>query len=405
MKMKSRLAKGLVILLAFCLLIPFNAAQALAASADTKIVHDSPGDYLPGFRVKLQAKITDSAGVMLARLYFKSKKAKQYIFVDMKPTVKAGIYQGVMPAPWVNSEYVEYVFVVVNQKKLVVRSEVFKIEEEDTDQAGVWKDAGITELRLDIIQEAAERAEAIRRALEAKYGGKLPNWQELAKGDVIDVETELPKNPKEVVDFYDKIALSEAPASAKYGLLAEGLYTPEQIAAAGGVTSAEAATGAVSAGVASSGVSTALIGGLLVAAAVGGGAAAAGGGMGGGDDGGSSGGGGGGSSTPDGPKDVGDATAADFVGRYTGTQPRFDWNTYHAFFDFRADGTGTVEEFVAGQGRSLGYNWTWTQGSKFLDLNFSNGARLSGTVSGNTDAFTLNGFGGGGNALTINFTK
>ena len=400
MAMKSKLARGLAILLTFCLLIPFNAVYALAASADTKIEHDSPGDYLPGFRVKLQAKITDDAGVKLARLYFKSKKAKQYVFVDMKQTVKAGIYQGVMPAPWVNSEYVEYVFVVVNQKKQVVRSEVYKIDEEDTDQAGVWKDTGITELRLDIIQEVAERAEAIRRALEAKYGGKLPAWQELAKGEVIDVQTELPKNPKEVVDFFDKIALSETPASAKYGLLAEGLYTPQQIAAAGGVTSAEAATGAVSAGVVSGGVSTALVGGLLVAAAVGGGAAAAGGG--GGDD---DGGGGGGGTTPDGPKDVGDATAADFVGSYRATDPNRS-DGYYVNFDFRDNGTAHFEEFVGSERRSSSdCNWTWNQGSRFLQLTFSGGNTLSGTVSGNTDNFTLTGNYASGNPVTMNFQR
>ena len=90
--------------------------------------------------------------------------------------------------------------------------------------------------------------------------------------------------PPEVVvltdnKIYDNAMVVEVPAAMKYGLLAEGLYTPEQIAVAGGESSIATATGAATAGTvtAAAGMSTgAIIGiGLGAAAVVGGGVYAA----------------------------------------------------------------------------------------------------------------------------------
>ena len=270
--------KLLAIVLSLALAVPFSVISAVAASATTKIKHKSPKEYIPGFRINLDAEIKDDVGVLLARCYFKTKQDKNFAFVDMLPGADRD-YRATLPAPWVNSEAIDYVFVVVNEEKKVVRSQVFIIEEKETEEAAAWKEPGeVGEIRLDVVQEAVEAYEVLKKQLVTKYKDKLPKCQqEIATGE-LDVKTELEKSAEQLEGFYDNVVVTEVPASMKYGMLAEGIYTSEQIAAAGGQSSVASATGAASVGTvtASAGLSTAaIIGiGVAVAAGVGGGVAA-----------------------------------------------------------------------------------------------------------------------------------
>ena len=284
------LTKVLYMFLCFTLAIPVPILNsvAMAATTDTKIIHKSPGSYIPGFRIKLKAKIEDSRGVKLARCYFKTKRDKNFSFVDMKP-IGEGEYQAILPAPWINSQEVDYVFLVVNNDKKVVRSQVFKMKEEQLKGLKEWKGYGkVKMVRLDKIQEAIEEYEAFRKLLLAAYKDRLPDYQLVSNAGTIQVKTEIDPSQVELNGIYDSVVVQEVPMSMKYGFLVNGLYTPEAIAAAGGVSAAAQATGATGAGVvtaSSGGISAGWIAlGALVAGGAAGGIAAASGGGGGGDD-------------------------------------------------------------------------------------------------------------------------
>ncbi len=274
------------------LVMPINIVNAAATTikADTEVKHESPGSYIPGFRIRLQAEIKDSAGIMLARCYFKTKKEKNFSFVDMKPIGGGNNYIAVLPAPWINSREIDYTFLTVNKAKKVVRTQIFKMKEQEVEGAAEWKGYGkVKMVRLDRIQEAVEEYEAFRKLLIAKYKDNLPDYQMMAQNGKIEVKTEIDPSNVELNGIYDQVVLQEVPMSLKYGLLVDGLYTTDAVAAAGGSTAAAQATGATGAGVitaSTGGISAGwiVIGALVAGGAAGGIAAASGGGGGGGGD-------------------------------------------------------------------------------------------------------------------------
>jgi len=302
--------KLLAMVLSLFLTIPLSVVSAVAASAIMKVKHKAPKHYIPGFRINLDAEIADETGVLLSRCYFKTKKEKDFIFVDMEsmadgqqappssskirewlkssPSTPSQHYKVTLPAPWVQSEAVEYVFVVVNKEKKVVRSQVFTMKEKKTKEASLWKGPGeVKEIRVDLAQEAIEDYEVMQKRLVEAYKDKLPEWQEARARGQLKAKTDLDKAPDGLEGFYDSIVVTPVAPSMKYGLLAKGLYTTEQVDAAGGLASAASSTGATAGGTISAaggGIGLGWIAGG--AAVVAGGAAAAGGGGGGGGNGG-----------------------------------------------------------------------------------------------------------------------
>jgi hypothetical protein len=271
--------KVLVVILSLFLAFPCSMLFAADAKTHTKVKHKSPEYYIPGFRIILDAQIEDQPDVLLARCYFKAKKAEKFVFVNMTGKGNPG-YQAILPAPWVNSESIDYVFVVVNKQKVVTRTQVFTIKEKETEQAATWKEpAEVKEVRLDKVQELAEKYKAVKKDLVEKYKGELPPWQLADDSGTIGVLTEVGKASEAVQGFYDSIVVTEVPASSKYGFLAENLYPASQMAAAGGEGAAASATGASTGGAiqASAPIGRApIIAALLVAAGAGGMVAAAG---------------------------------------------------------------------------------------------------------------------------------
>jgi hypothetical protein len=267
--------KVLVVVLSFFMAFPCSNIFAAAAKATTQVKHKPPGYYLPGFRILLEAEIKDEAGVQVARCYFKTKKEKSFVFTDMSPKGNP-TYQATLPAPWVNSESIDYVFVAVNEDKKVVRTQVFSIKEKETEQAAAWREAGeVQELRLDAPQEVLEKYEAVKNDLKKEFSNQLPEWQ-LAEGvEEIVVLSEFEGAPAQLKGFYDNTVLSTVPASSKYGALAAGLYTEEEIAAIGGKAAAGSATGASTAGTISAAAGGIGMGTLAIGAAVVAGAAVA----------------------------------------------------------------------------------------------------------------------------------
>ncbi len=239
--------KVLAVVLSLFLAFPCGIVSA-AAKPDLKIKHDPPKDYVPGFRITLDTKIKEKADVLVARCYFKTKKDKNLVFVDMVPKGNPG-YQATLPAPWVGSEYIDYAFVVVNKDKEVIRTQMFRMEELETEAATTWQEATeVKEIQVDKAQEAVERYETVKKELKREYKDKLPKYQRAEAIGQLDVLTEFVNPSGQLKGFYDNMIVTTVPDSQKYGVLAEGLYTPAEIAAAGGGSTITASTGAVTAG-------------------------------------------------------------------------------------------------------------------------------------------------------------
>jgi hypothetical protein len=222
--------KLMMFFLTFALAVPLGPISALAAA---KINHTPPAEnYIPGFRINLDVEIQNSEDLLAARCYFKTKQDKNFAFTDLFDQGD-GKYKAVLPAPWVNSEAVEYLFVTVDPEKKVTRSDLFVIEEGETEEATAWKDAGdVEQVRLDKAQEAAENYEVVSQQLKANHGNRLPDYQSVQSTDTLTVQTELSKEAVPLNGFYDKAVVTEVADSSKYGFMAKGLYTAEQAAAA-----------------------------------------------------------------------------------------------------------------------------------------------------------------------------
>jgi hypothetical protein len=292
--------KLLTLVLTVFLATPLNMVDLLAAESPTKIQHKPPEDYLPGFRINLEAQIKDDAELLVSRCYFKAKKAENFVFVEMVPKGNP-TYLASLPAPWVNSEEIHYVIVAVNKNKQVTRSEVFIIKERKTKEAASWKEPSeVKEFDMELSEESLVEYESTKKELKQKYAGTLPPWQTGAAAGSIIALTELPTDAKRLPGFYDDLKIKEVPPEEKYGLKAQELYTEEQIESAGIAAILLTENGVTSGGIVrasqSGGTNWAAIGGGVAAGAAVIGLAAAGGG--GGSSGGGGGGGGGGSSAP-----------------------------------------------------------------------------------------------------------
>lgn len=216
--------------------------------------------FVAGKRIDVSLKASDPSGIKEVRCYFRAGGEGDYIFVRMPQVAKGtfdffggSVYRGTLPAPDPQTMRIEYLFVVVNRRKTVVRSQSFSM------------------------------------AQDSSKG--TPDWQRQKDDREVEVFTELDKAPKEITGFRDDIHADTVESAARFGMVTEGIYVSHQIAAAGGAAGASGAAsgGTVAAG--SSAVSGAAVAGTAAAVAVGGGVAAA-------SSGGGGGGGGGGSTEP-----------------------------------------------------------------------------------------------------------
>ena len=406
MRKRSKMLRMLAMALVLFLVVPVQTIWAASGKVTTKVKHKPPKDeYIPGFRIQLDAKIKDKTALLVTRCYFKAKKDNVFAFINMNH-IEDNEYQAILPAPWVNSEFIEYLFVTLNNNKQITRTQMFKIEEAETKEAAQWQEAGeVKEVRIDKAQEIVEEYEELRKEIREKYRKKRPKYQ-IESQDVMAVLTELDEPLVSLNGFYDGITVSQVPPAARYGLMAEGLYTAEQIVEAGGTLAVSSNTGAASAGTieASTGMSTAAIVGIGVGAAVviGGGAAA---GIAlankddddGDDD----------SSTvdPNVPVDVGDATELHFVGTFSNRDPSRPTSEWRARTTLNQGGSGSWEEWISGQHNSGNLQWFWNQSTSQMIIDYLTGATFSGRVTGNTHNFTLSGSWGDGSPGTIIFTR
>lgn len=226
----------LSLLLIVSMVLPWYSTSVSfgAEGAGTKIKHKAIKYFVPGHRIEVKATFKDDAGVELGRVYFRAQGQADYVFVDMEKTGTVSEYRGILPAPSDTTEAIEYLLLVVNGSQAVVRSQVFVARREE--------------------------------------GKKVPAWQQVSKEGDILVKTELAEAPEELAGFTDSISMDVVESAARFGMVAAGIYTVEQIAGAGGAAAGATSGGTVAAGAGGISTTALVIGGVAVA---GGGIAAA----------------------------------------------------------------------------------------------------------------------------------
>ncbi|MFC1852343.1 hypothetical protein ACFL27_19265 [candidate division CSSED10-310 bacterium] len=122
------------VIIFFCC-VTFILSNLSLALADKKqetpqitIDHKPIEYFVPGYRIDVSLKVTDPEGVMLVRCYFKEKGQADYVFVAM-PGEEQDTYKGVLPAPANSAQAVEYLLLIVNNKKAVYKTEPFVMKQ------------------------------------------------------------------------------------------------------------------------------------------------------------------------------------------------------------------------------------------------------------------------------------
>jgi len=177
--------------------VNLNGSQA---GTSIRISHTPVPYYVAGSRIQVKALVSDEAGIMLVRCYFRAKNADEYVFIEM-PLIVGNEYVGIIPAP--SAASVEYLILAVNQNGLVVRSQVF-------------------EARRD-------------------SGAAQPAWQGVDMSGSVAVKTELAMAPQTITGFSDSITTDVVESAFRFGYVVEGIYRLSQMVGA-------APVGAVSGG-------------------------------------------------------------------------------------------------------------------------------------------------------------
>lgn len=229
---------GMVRLLVILLALSMSVGPVFAetAKATTKVKHKPLKYFVPGHRISVTADVTDEKGVDLVRCYFKTESQADYVFVGMSP-LQGKTYQGILPAPGAETRRIDYLFLAVNKDNQVVKTQTFAVGKKDEDAP--------------------------------------PPWQQAGSDGSIQVGTEVAQTPETMAGFSDSIVLDVVESSARFGIVAGGIYavTAAELGGTSGAAAA-ASAGTISA---SAGLSTAAIVGISagVAAAAAGGVAAA----------------------------------------------------------------------------------------------------------------------------------
>ncbi|PIE71392.1 MAG: hypothetical protein CSA22_02475 [Deltaproteobacteria bacterium] len=231
-----------------CLMVPSPVMAAKSPDkVRTKVKHKPIKYFVSGSRIEIKAKVRDPSGVSLVRCYFKGTAEADYVFVELTSD-NGKQYQGLLPAPGENTEMIDYLFLVVNGNRQVVRTQSYQVEKKDK-----------------------------------KY---TPGWQQAKTDQAVQVYSELPNPPSMPPGFSDSVTMDVVESAFRFGFVVAGIYTLDKIGETGGSgalagSAASGGTTAAAAGTitATAGLSTAAVVGLTAGAiAAGAGAAGAAGG-------------------------------------------------------------------------------------------------------------------------------
>lgn len=248
-------SKCLIVVLSLSLMLPVSPVSAADDVAATRMKHESPDTFIPGFRIILNADITDGSGIKEARCYFRAKEAPDFVFVDMQKV--NGEFEALLPAPELGARAVNYFFLSLNGKSKVARSQVFEIVEQDTGEAKDLREAEQAKAKgKDVDLDSLK--DRLMEKLEKEQKAKLKKHQTVKKDSTIQAKADSAEAPKSVKGFKDKIALSAVAPGLQYSMMKEGSATVT-------ATSGGMGAGAVIAGLA------VVAGGVALAAGGGGG--------------------------------------------------------------------------------------------------------------------------------------
>lgn len=184
-----------------------------AATAKLGIEHDAVKKSKSGQRIEIQAKIKDKkAGVGEVRAYFKSGYDSRFWFAPMRSNGDQK-YLGVLPAPALGAETVEYRIYAVNGADDFVKTQAYTIKiVDDEDALARMQQKEPTDVDIDL-----DRIEQMRDL--ARRGGE-PN-----PSTRVEVRNDVPgsNSPSQLPGFQDYIVMADAtPAAAGAGLGAAG---------------------------------------------------------------------------------------------------------------------------------------------------------------------------------------
>ena len=221
-------ATGFVTIATFVL---FMIAQcpghpSAAATTETTIRHGPLKHFVAGHRIRVEATVADPQEVTLVRCYFRAADRADYLFVVMKEDGK-NAYTGILPAPSAETTRIEYLFLAVNRKNRVVRSQVFKTERNDA--------------------------------------RTIPEWQQVSGEGRVTVGTEL-SAATPPAGFTDSIATDVVESALRFGYVA-GLYNMAGVSASGSAGAAAGGTSEAAAGGATGSAAIATSGGTATASA------------------------------------------------------------------------------------------------------------------------------------------
>ncbi len=195
--------------------ISMNSSMVYAAS-EIKVKHEPPAYFVSEKRIGVEIRImAGSSDIRLIRCYFRAAEQADYVFVAMNPAHKGrylhkGLYSGILPAPGKDTQTVQYLFLIVDQNNQPIKTQVFTMNRQD--------------------------------------GKDAPEWQQVSSDGDIQVSTELADAPKSVPGFSDSITMNVVESSARFGVVAGGIYEINGATAVGATGSASGTAGTSAAG-------------------------------------------------------------------------------------------------------------------------------------------------------------
>ena len=197
-------------LVAVCVMSLFlMAADGSPVMAKTEtgiqVRHKAIAFFVPEKRIRLEARvIKGDSEIKLVRCYFRATEQADYVFVEMESAEK-GTYNAIIPAPSKDTTTLQYLFLVVDQNNQPIKTQVYTMNKKDS--------------------------------------ATVPSWQQLSSEGTIQVSTEIGEAQASVPGFSDSIVMNVVESSARFGVVAGGIYSMEGSAAAGTAASTTGAAG------------------------------------------------------------------------------------------------------------------------------------------------------------------
>ena len=249
-----------------------------AAIAEIKITHKPIERVTSGERISINAKIADDGkpakGIRLARAYFAAGEQEVKHFIQLN--LDGEQYSGLLPAPDVQTESVNYQILVVNDEDEIVKSESFVISvKADFEAQARLAEQDPTDVHIDVSK--LKNANALYKSF-TNQKAKLLNSNGIVTSRAptslqrLEVFSEYAPNidKVQVSGFNDYSNLRYVSPDKAYGVNGQ-VVDPSQSVASNGATTPGTYTGTVTTTAAGIGATTIIGGALVAGAAIGGG--------------------------------------------------------------------------------------------------------------------------------------